>query len=879
MKWRKHHRRRSSRPLRQLLSVPMRSSAFGDGGITDVSPADSRPGTYTYNDAGSTRWDHEGRVFAVPKHFPAVNGLRTEINQFAGLGITDVTNWTQTNAAIAYAGGGEYLITGLDGGTGDFVIAPTILSGTSVVGLDEGCCMWIKATADGDIGTDAVITLDRASGGSSVASAVTITLTADYQPVGVPAVTGVTSNTGWTVKVSGAASSSATNCTIKDPTGVDLTSRGNAVLPIPIQVDVPDENAREIYTTANALGSVNNADSTTGVTSSGADVFRSQQAEVPDGYLNAIEVSSNVTPFGTARLYFDLDASFSLVDGKRYTISYWLRHVGTGGAWAAKLGQDSVVNTNPTTLTNVTSSDTTWTYYEVPFTHSADTQYFGVRENNASNNGGAFITGLSIKEAATGIEQFSDTNGNTVASGIITAASGDELHPFHFEQVKSGANRTRTHQVMDQYTPWSATDSVVADERRLPTDWMTNYNRQFCFYADGAGTTGGSEPDWSSATDAGDTVSDNGITWTAVLATNRGLTIEPATTQDISDAGVAASGGSASTYPTAWAENGTDGAQVDVVGYGVSPINPDYQYVDLQFSNSSGSNKTPVVAFVTSSITGMSQGDNVAVSAWVQLIAGTVQGDLMLNVSERDSGDVYLVTTGGSITPTAEFDRLSVVATLTDASVDRYRPQIRVTDLPDGADFTIRVTMPNSCQQDHVFSFVPTQSTRTTQEGAMTYPIENFDNDNFLSLVDMSFGVAIQDLSSLQSLISINATSAATSLLTASATGKMQTTDGSTFGGVFPSDVANEIYRIANHHKDGANFGLRLLRATAGGSYQAEWSVSFDGAFITTRGNIALCPSITIPVTFHGLRFMPGLDFQTAADANPYQSFDDLRYV
>jgi hypothetical protein len=432
---------------------------------------------------------------------------------------------------------------------------------------------------------------------------------------------------------------------------------------------------------------------------------------------------------------------------------------------------------------------------------------------------------------------------------------------------------------MDQYTPWSATDSVVADERRLPTDWMTNYNRQLGFYADGAGTTGGSEPDWSTATDAGDTVSDNGITWTAVLCDDRGFTIEPATTQDISDAGVAASGGSASTYPTAWAENGTDGAQVDVVGYGVSPINPDYQYVDLQFSNSSGSNKTPVVAFVTSSITGVSQGDNVAVSAWVQLIAGTVQGDLMLNVSERDSGDVYLVTTGGSITPTAEFDRLSVVATLTDASVDRYRPQIRVTDLPDGADFTIRVTMPNSCQQDHVFSFVPTQSTRTTQEGAMTYPIENFDNDNFLSLVDMSFGVAIQDLSSLQSLISINATSAATSLLTASATGKMQTTDGSTFGGVFPSDVANEIYRIANHHKDGANFGLRLLRATAGGSYQAEWSVSFDGAFITTRGNIALCPSITIPVTFHGLRFMPGLDFQTAADANPYQSFDDLRYV
>jgi hypothetical protein len=42
------------------------------------------------------------------------------------------------------------------------------------------------------------------------------------------------------------------------------------------------------------------------------------------------------------------------------------------------------------------------------------------------------------------------------------------------------------------------------------------------------------------------------------------------------------------------------------------------------------------------------------------------------------------------------------------------------------------------------------------KKAAMTYPIENFDNDNFLSLVDMSFGVAIQDVISLQSLISVS---------------------------------------------------------------------------------------------------------------------------
>jgi hypothetical protein len=124
-----------------------------------------------------------------------------------------------------------------------------------------------------------------------------------------------------------------------------------------------------------------------------------------------------------------------------------------------------------------------------------------------------------------------------VASGVITAASGDELSPWHWETVRSGSKKTIRHKVRDQYTPWSATDSVVANERRLPSDWMTNYNRQLGFYADGAGTTGGSEPDWSTATEPGDTVSDNGITWTAFYCTIRGFTLEPATTQDISDAG------------------------------------------------------------------------------------------------------------------------------------------------------------------------------------------------------------------------------------------------------------------------------------------------------------------------------------------------------
>jgi len=815
----------------------MRSSAFGDSGTIDSASSDSRPGAYTYNDAGSTRIDHEGRVFAVPKHFPAVNGLRTEINQFAGLGITDVTNWTQTNAAIAYAGGGEYLITGLDGGTGDFVIAPTILSGTSVVGLDEGCCMWIKATSGSDVGTDAVITLDRASGGSSVASAVTITLTADYQPVGVPAVTGVTSNTGWTVKISGAASSSATNCTIKDPTGVDLTSRGNAVLPLPIP-----------------LGAELVSNGTFDTDTTGWTGYNNATLSVDAGRLSIVGAAD------TARA----TSPVALKMGVRYALSCDFEKV-TGESIILGISP----NANGSSATFVSSTDTSGTL-GFAFTASATTMYVSL-SRLSSTSSELFYDNVSLKEAALGIQQFSDTNGNTVSSGIITAAAGDDLHPVLFEQVKSGASRTRAHQKNAQFTPWSASDSVVANERRFPTDWMTNYNRQFCFYADGSGTTGGSEPDWSTATDSGDTVSDNGITWTAVYATNRGLTIEPATTQDISDAGVAASGGSASTYPTDWAEVGyTD--RVAVVGYGVSPVNSDYKYVDLQFSNSS-TTAYPAVRFYDTSTTGVSQGDKVTVSVWVQLIAGSIAGTPKLSVAERNSGDSFLSRSSGAITITDEMKRLDATITLAEAAVDRYRPEIWIDGLPNGADFTIRITLPNACQQDHVSSFIGAQATRTTKEAAMTYPLANYNDAATTCFVDVSIGVDQADLAANQGLVSFSTSSVALGPYLTSA-GNLSISDGTNSAsrndwGESPNNVMRIAAGVSTPDSE-----MYVARTTEEQAYSIGTG-TFDGA-IGTDTNIVLAHTISYPITFHGIRIIPGI---YVSDPEDYIAFDDLRYV
>lgn len=58
----------------------------------------------------------------------------------------------------------------------------------------------------------------------------------------------------------------------------------------------------------------------------------------------------------------------------------------------------------------------------------------------------------------------------------------------------------------DYGKPWAASDTVEADELRTPTTANSHY-----YSADGAGTTGASEPIWP--TDGG-TVNDNGITWT-----------------------------------------------------------------------------------------------------------------------------------------------------------------------------------------------------------------------------------------------------------------------------------------------------------------------------------------------------------------------------
>jgi hypothetical protein len=814
-------KRRGSDDRRSVLSASMLSFALAERGIRDADSADTRAGTYTYNDAGSTRRDHEGRVFAVPKHFPAIDGARTEVNLLKDLDPTVIANWGATGSGSldSYDGGGVYTCSGLSGGT-THSVSITALSGVDIEGRTFKCVGYVRGTG-ADVGQKIRIAGNRTSGGTTIYQSSTITLTADWVAVTTPAFTGVSSNAGVDWGISGTVTDSASGCEFKDPTLVEVTSKANQTAPLPIPVDVPDEYARELLSTLSGTGWTDNSDGT--YTHSSGTTGLDQAVTLKTGRKMVAEVIITGRTAGTVTPKF---TGGSGVDGSAVSADSW---------------QVLTVGSGNTTFSLVPTTDFDGT-----------------------------VT-VSLKEAAPGVQQFERTNANTVSAGVITEVEGELLSPWHWETVRSGSKKTIRHKVKDWSTPWSAGDSVVANERRLPTDWMTNYNRQLGFYADGPGTTGGTEPDWSTATEPGDTVSDNGITWTAFWCTIRGLTIEPAATNNVTDS---------DSFSSVTNENCTITA-----GNAIAPDGS--RTATLVVGSGAGTHRLKQTQSINSGV------------AWTVSVYCRDNGDdetmrcIVWNTTTGNIADIRLQPSNGAITETIMTDVLDYTV---ESLIDNWY-RLSVTVVPSSTQTytvmwypTVQTSVTEGMylwgaqiNSGHYTSRIKTTAgtvTRTTQEAAMTYPIENFDNDNFLSLVDMSFGVALQDVSSGQSLISTHATDTTASLVHVSGAGKMQTSDGSgAFPGAAPTDVTNEIFRTATHHKDGGYFGMRWFRATTAGAEGSWASSSFDGAYSVGRGNIALCPSITIPVTFHGIRFMPGLDIQTAADVAQYHSFDDLRYV
>lgn len=78
----------------------------------------------------------------------------------------------------------------------------------------------------------------------------------------------------------------------------------------------------------------------------------------------------------------------------------------------------------------------------------------------------------------------------------------------------------------DSFQEWRDSEARGLGEWTQPSDPSTS---SFLFEVTTAGTTGPSEPDWSTATAGGDTVTDNDITWTARRAERLPVDLEIAT--------------------------------------------------------------------------------------------------------------------------------------------------------------------------------------------------------------------------------------------------------------------------------------------------------------------------------------------------------------
>jgi hypothetical protein len=159
----------------------------------------------------------------------------------------------------------------------------------------------------------------------------------------------------------------------------------------------------ELNTAANASSITNEADAVTGfnavnLVGTGANVAESQSVVKHNGSY-AFHTDANDTPTAGARFYTDLNGvPYSLQVGKTYRISYYARHIGTGGKWDVVLASDTGLSANVTDLGDIATALVTFTKYTLDFLHSANTRYFGGREDSATNNGGVYFDTLSIRE-------------------------------------------------------------------------------------------------------------------------------------------------------------------------------------------------------------------------------------------------------------------------------------------------------------------------------------------------------------------------------------------------------------------------------------------------------------------------------------------------
>jgi len=156
----------------------------------------------------------------------------------------------------------------------------------------------------------------------------------------------------------------------------------------------------EINTQANAASIGSEANATTGINN--INTLNSFTSDGTGAHTGDYHIKADATTSPSAGNGFNIDlgaAPFSLVDGTKYFIRFWARHIGSGDQWNCGHNSNSTgaaVTTNHFVPIPATAS--TYAEYGWELAYSSTYRYLVCNEAGTNNNGGIYFDGLSIKK-------------------------------------------------------------------------------------------------------------------------------------------------------------------------------------------------------------------------------------------------------------------------------------------------------------------------------------------------------------------------------------------------------------------------------------------------------------------------------------------------